>query len=262
MSKKIKLLSIITSLILLFSTVTVSAQSVSIDSYLLSAGFPQEVLDTMSIPQKEFMYEQTLSKNSTFIGHESKDFIVKDDGTFEECTINSARGGTLTSADMTLSVLGTISTAPGNVVYYSVYPCFQWHKYKKVNNDSFAMNMYPGWEAIPGERNLCLHLMNNYGDSAQSVDLDPTGASSTGYTYKIPSNIGAAQGLYEGYAYYDIIKKASNATKAITLCYVHDATPLFNASYSISISGVGISVSANSSFIYTMTDNFVVSGLG
>ena len=264
MLKKLKLISLCTVVALLFCTLSVSALNVNIDEYLLNAGFPQTIVDEMSIPQKEFIYENSNDKNIIFCGYEKKEFIVNDDGELVENTTNgdvSVCGGSLTSADMTLSVFGTKSYYSSGEVTYSVYPCFKWHKYKKVKNDSFAMNMYSGWEAIPGERNLRLHLMNSQGESAQYVDLTPSYASSTGYSYRVPSHTGAMQGLYEGYAYYDLEKISSSASPRISLYYAHDASTLFNASYSLSVGVAGISLSGNTDKIYTMADNFEVSGL-
>ncbi len=261
MLKKIKIMSLLTALTLLFCSFSVSAQTVNIDTYLLNAGFPQELIDEMSEPQKEFIYENSNDKNISFCGYEEKEFIINDAGELIENGDVSVCGGSLTSADMTLSVFGTKSYFSSGEVSYSVYPCFKWHKYKKVKNDSFAMNMYSGWEAIPGERNLRLHLMNSQGESAQYVDLNPSNSSSTGYSYRIPSDTGAMQGLYEGYAYYDIDKVSANASPRISLYYAHDASTFFNASYSLSVGAVGISLSGNTDKIYTMSDNFEVSGL-
>ncbi len=261
MFKKVKILSFVTVIVLLLCSFSVSAQTVNIDDYLLKAGFPQNLIDEMSCPQKEFIYEKSNDKNIIFCGYEEKEFIINEEGKLEENGNVSVHGGSLTSADMTLSVFGTKSYFTSGEVSYEVYPCFKWHKYKKVKNDSFAMNMYSGWEAVPGERNLRLHLMNSQGQSAQYVDLSPSNASSRGYSYRIPSDIGAMQGLYEGYAYYEVDKISSNASSRISLYYAHDASSFFNASYSLSVGAVGISLSGNTDKIYTMSDNFAVSGL-
>lgn len=259
---KKRVMSAATAFILLLCPLTVMAQTDDVDTFLQNAGFPQELIDTMSEPQKAYIYEKSANKNVSFSSYERKEYTITTEGELVENNNISPRGGLLDSSDMTLSVFGTITTNWDGSIYYSVYPCFQWHQYKKVNNDSFAMNLYPGWEAIPGERNFRLHLMNNYGQSAQYVDIAPTNSSSTGYVFKIPTNIGSSQGLYEGYAYYDVNKVTSTATPAISLCYAHDASKIFDASYSLSVGGVGISISGKTNKIYTMADNFYVSGAG
>lgn len=264
MLKRIKIISIIMVITIAFGTMTVSAQAqLTADEYLLNIGFPETVLSTMSQPQKEFIYENSVGTNATFCGYDVKSFIIDDTGSFIELNNSvSPCGGTLSSSEMTLSVFGIQSEiiSTGEILY-KVFPTFKWHKYVKVKNDSFAMSMYSGWEAVPGERRLVLHLLNSAGDSAQQVELAPTHASSTGYSYKIPSNIGAMQGLYEGYAYYQIDKISSTASPMISLHYAHDASSLLNASYSLSVGVGSISISGNTDNIYQMADNFYVSDL-
>lgn len=124
------------------------------------------------------------------------------------------------------------------------------------------MSMYPGWEAVPGERNLCLHLMNSQGQSAQQVDITPNDSDYSGYAYKIPSNIGALQGSYQGHAYYQLEKKDPNASPRISLKYAHDYSAFCELSYSLDVGGFGsISIVGDVSKIDTMSDNFYVSGL-
>lgn len=257
-----KIICVFVIVALLSCSLSVTAQPVNIDAFLINAGFPQEVIDKMSTPQKQYLYEDCVGENIEFCGYEEKEFVLTDEGELTENDGISLCGGLISSSDMTISVTGTrVSSSAGQLLYYKVYPVFKWHTHKKVDNDSFAMAMYPGWEAIPGERNLRLHLLNNQGQSVQYVDLDPAAAASSGYIYKIPSGTGALQGLYEGYARYNIDKVSSTASPRISLYYAHDASPLINASYSLSIYGVGISISGNTNHIYTMSDNFYVAGL-
>lgn len=262
MFKKIKIVSLVTAVTLLFCSFSISAQPINIDAYLLNAGFPQAIVDDMSEPQKEFIYENSKNKNIAFSGYVEKEFVINEEGKLVENGDVSVCGGSLTSADMTLSVHGTTCYSSEGISHYTIYPTFKWHTQKKVKNDSFAMNMYPGWEAIPGSRNLRLHLMNSQGQSAQYVDLTPSNASSTGYTYRVPSDVGFMQGLYEGYSYYDVEKTSATASGAISLYYVHDASTLFNASYSLNVGPVGISLSGNTDKLYTMADNFEIEWWG
>lgn len=261
MKKIIRTVSIVVIIALLSCSLSAAAQPVNIDSFLINAGFPQEVIDKMSAPQKQYLYEDCVGENIEFCGYEEKEFSLSESGELIENEGISLCGGIISPSDMTISVAGTrVSTSSGNV-YYKVYPVFKWHTHKKVNNDSFAMAMYPGCEAIPGERNLRLHLLNNQGQSVQYVDLAPASATSSGYVFKIPSDTGSLQGLYEGYARYNLDKVSDSASPRISLCYAHDASSLFSASYSVSIFGFNISISGDTNNIYSMADNFYVEGL-
>lgn len=222
--------------------------------------------------QKSLIYETSVGKSIAFSGYETHDFILNDDNSLQALPNEnqaSPCGGSIATSDLTLSVSGVVVkdyTVVGNTVqeiidYYIVYPSFVWHTPVKVKNDSFSMTMYSGWEARPQERNLRLHLMNSSGVSAQYVDLSPTQSFEQGYTYKVPSTTGSLQGMYEGHAYYNINKKNDNASNAISLHYVHDATTLMNLSYSIQLSEVfGFSISIESNDIYEMSDNLSISG--
>ena len=258
--KKIKFLSIFLIIAVLICSISVSAQTNNIiDDYLLEAGFPQELVDTMSDMQKEIIYQHSDNQQIRFAGYEVQEFSLDDNDCLSRI---ETRGGLISESDLTISVFGTYTTnSSGTILYSSVYPNFVWHKPVKVKNDSFSMAMYSGWEAIPGEENFRLHLMNSQGESAQYVDLNPTNSHSAGYSYKIPSNTGAMQGMYAGYAYYDIDKMTSSASKRISLHYVHDKSSIFSASYSISIGFGSISLSSNDDDLYVMSGNYSVSGL-
>lgn len=256
----IKLVAIITILSISVCSIGVSAaQTVSIDDFLLEAGFPQDLIDTMSEIQKEIIYEKSKNDIIKFAGYETQNFVLSEE---DGLSAIQPRGGLISESDLTISVFGTYTTNSSDTVLYStVYPNFVWHKPVKVKNDSFSMAMYSGWEAIPGEENLRLHLMNSQGESAQYVDLNPANSHSAGYSYKIPSNTGAMQGMYAGYAYYDIDKTSSSASPRISLHYVHDKSSIINASYSISIGVGSISLSSNDNDLYVMSGNYNVSGL-
>lgn len=259
--RKFKMLSIMLTVVILICSISISAQAqVSKDTYLLNAGFPQYLIDEMSDMQKDIIYENSKNKIVRFAGYETQSFVLDEN---EKLSPIETRGGTISSSDLTISVFGTYTiNSSGTVLYSSVYPNFVWHKAVKVKNDSFSMAMYSGWEARPGEENLRLHLLNSSGQSAQYVDLNPTESHDSGYSYKVPSNTGFMQGMYAGYAYYNIDKKSSSASPRISLHYVHDTSPLFNVSYSISLSFFGISLSANSNkYLYEMSGNYNVNGL-
>lgn len=258
--KKIKCLSGFLILAILICSISVSAQTnISIDDYLINAGFPQQLVDTMSDVQKEIIYQHSDNQQIRFAGYEVHEFSLDENDNLSPI---ETRGGLISESDLTISVFGTYTmNSSGTILYSSVYPNFVWNEPVKVKNDSFSMAMYSGWEAIPGEENFRLHLMNSQGESAQYVDLNPTNSHSAGYSYKVPSNTGAMQGMYAGYAYYDIDKTTSSASPRISLHYVHDKSTFLNVSYSISLGFGSISLSGNSDKLYVMSGNYNVSGL-
>lgn len=258
---KVKMIAVMTVISLFVCSIGVSAaQPVSIDDFLLNAGFPQNLVDNMSEMQKEVIYENSKNKNVRFAGYETQDYVLNDDDTLSQV---QPHGGLIPSSDLTISVYGTYTTTAGGTVLYStVYPAFEWKKWVSVKNDSFSMAMYSGWEARPGEENLRLHLIDKNGNSVQHVDLDPANSHPAGYSYKVPSSVGSVAAFYEGYAYYNIDKTSSSASPRISLHYVHDESPLFNVSYSISIQFFGISISAgNTDNLYEMSGNYSIDGL-
>lgn len=255
---KKKIVCVFTIISLLLCPLSASAIPVDIDGFLIEAGFPQDLVNEMSDPQKEYIYEHSVGKNVEFCGYDSKEFVVTNEGELVESTGISPRDGLISSSDMTLSVTGTKVWSTSGDEWHVVYPSFKWHTHKKVANDSFAMNMYSGWECRPGKRNFRLHLMNNQGQSVQYVDLAPAQSGERGYVFKIPSNTGFMQALYEGYAYFNIDKISETASPRITLFYAHDASSSCNTSFSLTLGPVGISFSGGNSNLYTMSDNFEV----
>lgn len=263
MFKKYKIISLLTIFTMLLCSIGTSAENIiDLNEYLLNAGFPITVVDNMSETQKKFIYDNTHEKNIRFCGYDTKDFVLDDNGDLVE-TKNGGEltpcGGLLSSSNITISVFGTTEYSADGITY-SVFPTFVWHTVTKVKNDAFGMSMYSGWEAIPNQRNFSLYFRNAQGNST-SVDIAPTVATSSGYSYQIPSSTGTVQGLYEGYAYFDIDKVNSSASPRISLCYVHDNTPLFNASYGLNIGVGSITITGNTNNLYTMADNYEVSGL-
>ncbi len=249
-----RLTAIFTIITIVCCSMSISAQEQNyIDQYLLDAGFPTSVVETLSESKKEFIYEKTNNKNISFCNYETKGFNINDDGALSE-NIASPCGGLLNSSEITVDVIGIIAdTSEG--IEYSVFPSFTWHVVKKVKNDSFSMSMYPGWEVVPGERNLRLYFINNQGNSVYT-DLDCTDSTSSGYTFKIPSSVGANQGYYEGHAYFDVEKTSTSASNRISLHYTHDASTSMNVSYSINLGIASISLSGNTDPLYVFADNF------
>ena len=61
---KAKMIAVMTVISLFICSIGVSAaQPVSIDDFLLNAGFPQNPVDNMSEMQKEVIYENSKNKN-------------------------------------------------------------------------------------------------------------------------------------------------------------------------------------------------------
>ena len=232
-----------------------------VNTYLRNIGLPEQVIVSLSAEQKELIYETRVEGEVSFSGYQTADFWVNENGELTENNPDnnvSLCGGIIDEADLTLSVIGLNIYPSNGEMYQGVYPSFKWNTYVKVNNDSFSMSMYSGWEAIPGERNFRLHLLNSSGQSAQYVDIAPNLASETGYSFRIPSGTGSFQGWYSGTAYFAVRKTSASATSAITLHYAHDTSASTSISYGISIYAGSISVTGNQNSIYEMADNFYI----
>lgn len=262
MKKNLRILSVVMTIITLCtlcSFITYAAEP-SIDNFLQSKGIPQEIIDVLPQGKKEIIFE-TLNDTASFQSYNVQTFSVNNGPeTSSEFTFNNGEimipmSGMISSADLTLSVVAFDITVNG-VPQTSIYPSFVWKKLVKIKNDSFAMALYPNWEVIPGENNLRLWVRNVNGERVQNYDLAAAASASSGYSYKIPSNIGALQGGYEGHAYMNVKKKTSSATRAISLQYIHDTSSFFNVSYSVSIGPASISVTGNTSPLNYMSNNF------
>lgn len=267
-----KLLNIICTISLLLMVVPLEVSANSLDSeintFLLKSGVPAEVVNSLSLGQKEMIYDTIGNSSAEFCGCDIRSFelnnnVLESTGAVSISANNEIQpqSGSISNSDLVLSVVGFKST-DGSTTEYYVYPSFEWKKPVKVQNDSFAMSMYNGWEAIPGKRNLRLHLHNYEGQTVQYVDLNPNDANSSGYSYKVPSGVGFMQGMYQGHAYYILNKTSSSATPAISLRYVHDNSSSMNTTYNINLGPYGsISVSGSVDKISEMADNFNISGL-
>lgn len=270
--KKIFSLIIATALFLTTVSLSTSANGLysEIDTFLLNSGVPEEVVNSMPLGQKEMIYDDIGSCDAEFCGYDLCGFSLNGDtpeltGTASVSANGEAQplSGLIPNSDLELSVVGFKSTfvsGEESHIEYSVFPSFVWKRPVKIVNDSFAMSMYSGWEAIPGKRNLRIHLYNYEGQSVQHVDLNPSSSNSSGYSYKIPSGVGFMQGMYQGHAVYHLLKKSSSATPAISLYYAHDTSSSSNSSYSINLGSYGsISMSGNTNKVQEMSDNFIIS---
>ena len=245
----------------IFSTAT----AVDLDQFLRDAGVPENVIATLAEDQKQLIYETSIGEEISFFGFESKDYFEDQDGNLVEiCSEQSSPRSVIPASHLTLSVLGMETYAPTTGTYsYKIYPTFQWHVRVTVKNDSFSMAMYPGWEVVPGDRSMRLHITDDAGTtSMHSVTIEsPANATSAGYSFMIDSNIGTGPAIYRGAAYFRAKKTSTSASPNISLHYFHDTTPLFQASYGISIGFSQISVNLYSGTGDQVGDNFVISGL-
>lgn len=220
---------------------------------------PQEIIDTLPQGQKQLIFD-TLDETAVFEEHDIKNYRITEDGEALEIEDVSpvTRAGIISRADLTISVVGYAQTYNGYQTY-AVFPSFDWSKRVDINNDSFAMALYPGWEVVPGASNCNMRvwIRNGAGETVQYHDIsDPQSSSSNGYSFLIPNNVGTANGDYEGHAFLRGKKNSSSATHAISLNYIHDNSSIFSASYSVGIGPGSISVSGNTNNLSYLSGNY------
>lgn len=222
------------------------------DYFLASAGVPQNIICCISEEQKMVIC-QTLGEDAVFEGYDTQTFV--------ETNGSVVNGGAqmfsanIPSSELTISVLGFSINYNGQPCY-AIYPSFVWNTISKLSNDSFAMAMYDGWEAIPNCNNLEVYLKNSQGTSVQHTSVSAAVSASSGYSYIIPGSVGNMDGLYEGHAYLYAKKTNASATHAISLNYVDDTSRFMNVSYGINIGPASISVTSTDSNLRFMSGNF------
>ncbi len=225
MKRSKKYLTLAISILMIVATIPVSANNTtSIDDYLLSLGVPQTVLNTMTQSQKLWIYD-SVDADAEFVSYTEQGYVVSDEN-------NMQSRGMIPSSDLTLSVTAFLVNINGEDAYYAIYPSFVWHTLTNISDDAFAFALFPGWEVIPGERNLRVHLSNMEGQLIEHTDLNPHAASSSGYGY-VMSNIGMLNLRHEGHAYVHANDTTGNSTHAISMSYYHSDG--LHISYSISI---------------------------
>ena len=261
MRKQIRSFSIIVAMVIMLVTCSfsVSAETVDLDGFLLSKGVPEEIIEDMSEGQKETIFQnvgedavfesynvQTFSENEAKRLEQTSDIFVTED------TVKPFRSGSISSSDLKLTVVAF--NEGGSRM--SIYPSCIWNKLVHVKNDTFAMALYPNWEVVPGKNGMTLWAKNASGSKVSSAKLYATSASSAGYAYKVPSNVGTMQSKYEGNAFLYADKKSSSATRAISLQYIDDRSWPLAASYGVSIGWASVSVTGNTSDLYYMAGNY------
>lgn len=265
MSNTLKKISFLLIFAFLFSLTTFSSfgtnVDVDLDTYLDNIGVPDDVIAELTEEQKQLIFETSANENLTFCGFDTREFTITEDGVLKEISKNQQTRDAIPSSDLTLSVMGFNSYSDAHGYTYSIYPLFRWHRVTKVNNDTFAFSMYPGWETIPGERSLRLNLCNENGSPQQTTSVGVSLASYSGYAFTVDTTTGAFDGFYIGGAYMKIKKTSSTASPNISMLYAHDTRPLFTASYGINLGAGSISITGNTNQIDVMADNFVIDGL-
>lgn len=254
-----KLISIFLSIGLAFTLSGFGASADTgdpVEAFLLSTGMPQEVIDQLPDGQKQVIFE-TLDNTATFAGCDVKNYHMTEDGEIVEIDDEqpTTRAGQLNITDIKLYVAAYEQVYNG-IDTFAIFPSFEWSRAAKVNNDSFAMALYPNWEVVPGDVNFRLWIKNVVGEPVQYHDMSPDVANSSGFSYKIPSNVGAASGYYEGHTFLRAKKTTANATRAISLRYVHDTSSLFSVSYTITIGPFSINIEGNSDNLSTIAGNY------
>lgn len=213
------------------------------DKRLADMGTPQEVIDSMDANFKSYIYEKS-ENTETYEGFDEN--LMENENSTGNNLLN-ARIGTISTSDMSVKVYATGVKFKGKK-YVKIYPAFEWKTSCDLDNDTFAFALYDDWECKTGDEvGLTLNLINGKGVLLYQTTLKPASASSSGYGFKIPSNY-ASQLMngahYEGYAYF-YVKENEEATRTISIKYIHDTTSPYSVSYGVSIGPASISVTGS-----------------
>lgn len=225
---------------------------INYDSFLSSKGVPLEIIDSLTEEQKQLIF-QTIAEDAEFEGYDIQTFTSENNDVMNEGV--QVASGIIPDSEMTISVIGFSATYNGQACYI-IYPSFVWNSISRISNDSFAMALYDGWEAIPGYNNLEVYLRNSQGNTVQHTSVAAAVSASSGYNYVIPGSIGSVQALYEGHAYLYAKKTNSSATHAISLNYIDDTSSSMNVSYGVNIGYASISISQTDSRLRFKSGNF------
>lgn len=120
-------------------------------------GVPQDVVYQIPEGQREYLFEM-LDDSATFASYNRQNFTQNNDG-----NLVAPRYGMTSDADLTISVVAFDLADNGNPIA-AIFPTFIWNTEVKIDNDAFAMALYPNWEVVPGENNLRIWIRNMYGD--------------------------------------------------------------------------------------------------
>lgn len=261
-----RLLSLVLSFSLFLTVFSFTAQASenSIDDFLLSKGVSQEIINILPDGQKLLIYE-TLEDTATFASFDAQIVTLENENSLNNTEGSESAGGIeamsgmIPTSSLTFTVVAFDLTVNGQP-QTAIYPSFIWSDPQYMNNDSFSMALYPGWDVVPGKCNLRLYKKYIGSQSTHlEYDFQPILSTSNGYSYKIPSNHESTwfvPYVNEGHSGFNAIKTNPNATRAISLNYVQDTSSFFYASYTVSILGLSIGVSGSTSSLNYMSGNF------
>ena len=253
-----------------------SAKLVEAQQLLFELGVPQDVISLMTdaqiinilenidlevaIPEfssfsiVDFAYNEAgdLYKLSEIVItlYETTVYLFDSSGTIIEHFSCDSRSGiaplSIPTSDLTLRLTGFRSGTHNGVPRYQLFPSFIWHRPVKVTGDAFAFSVFHGWEVIAGENvNLRLWNRNWQGTLLHYVDLAPDVTQSSGFGFRVPSNVGNFQVLMEGHAFFFARRWADEQStqRALTMNYAHDRRTFFSR-ITISIGFGVISISS------------------
>ena len=204
-----------------------TAASVDLDAFLRERGVPEDVLETMPWGQKQLIYD-TVGDGAMYVPYE-------EDHTVLSSTADDALLTAMGMDGLEFFVVAFEWTEDGRVVN-DVYTSFVWTAKTLPNLDTFETTLYPGWEAVPGERVFRFYTIRSSGDVKSVQEFGPIGASHNGYTYGVPTSA-SARTYYEGHSYLRVMDTKGDSTHAVVMRYKRSASHV-RISYPIAIVGL------------------------
>ena len=202
------------------------------NEFLSSKGMPQGIIEQLPEKQKELIFE-TVGETAVYSSFDKEEIYDNES--------NASTYAAMPTSAMTLTVVGFEDSTN----YYAIYPSFVWNTSAKIANDAIAISLASGWEVVPGENNLALWTIDEYGDLVGGVDVAASVSSVYGYGYITSRNYGFMSDIYECHSYLHARKKSSSASNLISLCYADDVSSNHSATYNISITAGTASISGS-----------------
>ena len=254
---------------MLFSQNNIYARQVctEVDDFLLSVGVPVTVIEHLTETQRKnifmsFQNEDNISFESFSLTayniSECGEDIVKVDVLAMEVENLFTPRHTIPPSDLTISVVAMQGGTGADSLWLA--PSFVWHTPRNIRNDGFAWSLFPGWAV---DASVSFSLWARYignGQLIMSHPLNPVAATFSGYGFMFDGPVGLPWTV-EGHGMFRAIRTNPNATRAISLMYVHDATPPSRpvVGYRLSSSptaSIGISTASDNAMnLFTMARN-------
>ena len=211
-----------------------------LNAFLRERGVPYDVIDTMTLGQKLFIYEDL--KNET---NANFSFFFEEDVSFD----NDKRG--IPKTDLSLTATG-FTMITNNELLYIIYPTFKWLKHSvNINNDRFAFNLNErNWEIAAGNVQINIHGRTMAGHTTTGLIDRPTTILPGGATFNLICGVSAGV-TYEGYAVFRARPRVANPPYEIVLAYAHDRSIFNNSSISLNVGILSLSFSGGSNVIQT-----------